>query len=135
MLKSLKGIDRALQLRHQLGARLRALRTARDVTQAVIADRTGASPKYISQLECGQGSPSWEALVTIAHYGFETNLASLMFGVDEAIGTEVQDLSDLLAGRSKEARRDLLRAMELTLRAGTEAAYPAPPGRSSSSRR
>lgn len=73
--------------------------------------------------------------MTLAHYGFGITLASLTFGVDEAVGTEVQDLSDLLAGRSKEARRDLLRAMELTLRAGAGSAPLALPGRSGSSRR
>jgi hypothetical protein len=56
--------------------------------------------------------------VALAHHGFEIRMASLMFGIDEDIGAEVQDLSDLLAGRSKEARRDLLRAVELMLRAG-----------------
>ena len=45
-------------------------------------------------------------------------LAALMFGIDEEIGAEVQDLSEMLAGRPKETRRDLLQAMELMLRAG-----------------
>src|SRR5689334_19016124 len=113
-----KGIDRAVQLRHQLGARIRGLRKTRDLTQQVVADRAAISPKYLSELERGQGSPSWETLVAIAHQGFEIKLASLMFGIDEDVGTEVQDLSDVLAGRPKEARRALLRAMELMLRAG-----------------
>jgi len=49
---------------------------------------------------------------------FEMKLAALMFGIDEDIGAEIQDLSDMLAGRPKETRRDLLQAMELMLRAG-----------------
>ena len=97
---------------------MQALRNARGLKQATIADRTGIGPKYVSQLECGDKSPSWETLVLIAHQGLEVKLASLMFGIDEDIGVEVQDLSDVLAGRPKEARRDLLRAMELMLRAG-----------------
>lgn len=84
----------------------------------MIADRIEVTPKYVSQLECGERSPSWETLMAIAHQGFEIKLATLMFGIDEDIGVEVQELSDLLAGRPKEARRDLLRAMELMLRAG-----------------
>jgi hypothetical protein len=44
-----------------------------------------------------------------------------MFGIDEDMGSEVQDLSDVLAGRPKEARRDLLHAMERVLRAGAGA--------------
>ena len=111
-------VDRATQLRHRLGARIRALRDARGLTQEMIADRIEATQKYVSQLECGQRSPSWETLVALAHQGFEIKLATLMFGIDEDIGGEVQDLSDVLAGRPKEARRDVLHAIELILRAG-----------------
>ena len=111
-------VDRAVQLRHRLGARIRALRDARGLTQEIVADRIEVTPKYVSQLECGQRSPSWETLVAIAHHGFEIRLAALVFGIDEDVGAEVQDLNDMLAGRPKETRRDLLQAMELMLRAG-----------------
>jgi transcriptional regulator with XRE-family HTH domain len=84
----------------------------------MVADRIAVTPKYVSQLECGQRSPSWETLVAIAHQGFEIKLAALMFGIDEDIGVEVQDLGDVLAGLPVEARRDLLHALELVLRAG-----------------
>ena len=112
------GIDRATQLRRRLGARIRALREARGLTQEMIAVRIEATQKYVSQVECGQRSPSWETLVAIAHQGFEIKLATLMFGIDEDLGVEVLDLSDVLAGRPKEARRDVLHAIELILRAG-----------------
>jgi transcriptional regulator with XRE-family HTH domain len=112
------GVDGDAQLRNRLGARIRALRDARGLTQEIIADRIEVTPKYVSQLECGQRSPSWETLVAIAHHGFEIRLAALVFGIDEDIGAEVQDLNDMLAGRPKETRRDLLQAMELMLRAG-----------------
>lgn len=110
--------DPADRLRYHLGARIRALRDARGLTQERFADRIEVTPKYVSQLECGQRSPSWETLTAIAHQGFAIKLAALMFGIDEDIGVEVQDLNDLLAGRPEQARRDLLRAMELMLRAG-----------------
>jgi transcriptional regulator with XRE-family HTH domain len=112
------GVDRAPELRHHLGVRIRALRDARGLTQEMMADRIEVTPKYVSQLELGQRSPSWETLVAIAHHGFEIKLAALMFGIDEDVGAEVQDLSEVLAGRPKDARRDLLHAMELMLRAG-----------------
>src|SRR3954465_268473 len=115
---SCAGSQRAAQLRNRLGARIRALGDGRGLTQEAIADRIEVTPKYVSQLECGQRSPSWETLVAIAHHGFEMKLAALMFGIDEDVGSEVKDLSDMLAGRPKEARRDLLQAMELLLRAG-----------------
>jgi transcriptional regulator with XRE-family HTH domain len=90
-----KDIDRAAL--HRLGARIRALRTARELTQEVLADHIDRSQKYLSELERGQRSPSWETLVAIAHHGFEIKLASLMFGVDEDVGDKAQELSDVLA--------------------------------------
>ena len=113
-----RGAAHVDQVRRQLGSRIRTLRDARDLTQEVIADRIERSAKYVSQLECGQRSPSLETMVAIAHHGFGITLASLMFGIDEEIEVEVQDLSEVLAGRPKEARRDLLHAMRLMLRAG-----------------
>ena len=111
-----KGAARTVQ--HRLGARMQALRTDRDLTQEAVADRVGISQKYLSELERGQKSPSWETLVAIAHKGFDIKLASLMFGIDEDVGAEAKHLHDVLAGRSKEARSDVLRAVELLLRAG-----------------
>jgi transcriptional regulator with XRE-family HTH domain len=113
-----KGAARAAQLRRRLGARIRTLRDDRNLTQEVIAGRIGVSPKYVSQLECGQRSPSWETVVAIAHHGFETKVAALMFGIDEELEVDIQDLVEVLAGRPKEARRDLLEAVRLMLRAG-----------------
>ena len=110
--------DGGFRLRRRFGARVRALRDARGLTQEMIADRIEVTPKYVSQLECGQRSPSWETLVAIAHHGFEIKLAALMFGIDEDIGVAVRDLGDVLAGLPVEARRDLLHALELMLRAG-----------------
>jgi transcriptional regulator with XRE-family HTH domain len=85
----------------------------------MIADRIEATQKYVSQLECGQRSPSWETLAAIAHHGLEIKLATLMFGIDEDLEVEVQNLNDVLAGRPEEVRRDLLHAIELMLRAAT----------------
>lgn len=97
---------------------MQALRADRELTQEVVADRIGISQKYLSELERGQKSPSWETLVAIAHKGFEIKLASLMFGIDEDVGSEAKHITDVLAGRPKEARYDVLRAVELLLRAG-----------------
>ena len=113
-----KGAARAAQLRRRLGARIRALRGDRDLTQEQIASRIGVSPKYVSQIECGQRSPSWETVVAIAHYGFETSVAALMFGIDEDVEVDLRELSEVLAGWPKEARRDFLQAVRLLLRAG-----------------
>jgi transcriptional regulator with XRE-family HTH domain len=104
-------------IQHRLGERMQALRADRDVTQEVLAARIGISQKYLSELERGAKAPSWQVLVAIAHKGFEIKLSALLFGIDEDVGADVKHLNDVLAGRSKEVRYDVLRAVELILRA------------------
>ena len=107
----------AREVQQRVGQRMRKLRKDRDLSQEVMAARIGISQKYLSELERGQKSPSWDTLVDIAHKGFEIKLAALMFGVDEDVGDDAKELSDVLAGRSQEVRYDVLRAVELILRA------------------
>jgi transcriptional regulator with XRE-family HTH domain len=96
---------------------MQRLRKDRKLTQEAVATRCGISQKYLSELERGEKAPSWDTLVAIAHKGFDIRLASLLFGVDEDVGTEAKQLNDVLAGRPKEIRYDVLRAVELLLRA------------------
>jgi transcriptional regulator with XRE-family HTH domain len=107
----------AREVQQRVGQRMRKLRKQRELSQEVMAARIGISQKYLSELERGQKSPSWDTLVDIAHKGFEIKLAALMFGVDEDVGGDAKELSDVLAGRSQEVRYDVLRAVELILRA------------------
>ena len=111
-----KSADRTIQL---LGKRIQALRADRELTQEAVAARIGISQKYLSELERGQKSPAWDKLVAIAHDGFGIKLASLVYGIDDDFGLEAKQLNDVLAGRPKEVRSDVLRAVELLLRAGS----------------
>ena len=76
----IKPVDDAI--RSRLGARILTLRTARNLEQAVLGARVDCTQEYISQLERGERSPSWEILAGLAHKGFEIELAALMFGID-----------------------------------------------------
>lgn len=107
---------RSAQVR--LGERIHDLRHARDLTQDELALRCGISQKYLSELERGEKTPSWETLVALAHRGFGIKLAALMFGVDEEVDSDLRSLDELLAGRPQEVRYDVLRAVRLILRAG-----------------
>jgi transcriptional regulator with XRE-family HTH domain len=102
----------------RLGERIHDLRRARDLTQEALALRCGISQKYLSELERGEKTPSWETLVALAHRGFGIKLAALMFGVDEELEGDLVSLDELLAGRPQEVRYDVLRAVRLILRAG-----------------
>jgi transcriptional regulator with XRE-family HTH domain len=109
-------------IRSRLGARIYALRTARALSQAKLAERLARRRgwKYISTLECGRGSPSVPYLIELAHQGFEIKLASLLFGIDENLDPELQALSEGIAGLPVKIRRGLLRSVELMLRAGAK---------------
>ncbi len=50
----------------ELGARLRARRTALGLTLAQVADESGLSLPYVSNLERGRGNPTLEALRSVA---------------------------------------------------------------------
>src|SRR5436190_19516168 len=95
-------------LQRRLGERFQALRRERELNQEALAQECGISQKYLSELERGEKAPSWETLVAIAHDGFEMTLAALLFGVDEDVAAETRQLDEMLAGRPKEARYELV---------------------------
>ena len=107
---------RAMQRR--LGARIQTLRLAREMTQDDLAGRCGLSQKYVSELERGEKAPSWETLVELAHRGLDVRVATLVYGIDEDVGSDARSLDEVLAGRPAEVRYDVLRAVTLLLRAG-----------------
>jgi transcriptional regulator with XRE-family HTH domain len=111
-----KGAARVVQ--NRLGGRMRALREARGYTQEQLGARVGISQKYLSELERGMKSPSWEILVALAHKGFEIKLAALMFGIDDDAEPQIRSIDELLAGRPDAARGQILRAVELLLKSG-----------------
>lgn len=108
----------ARSVQRRLGDRIQSLRRGRDLTQEDLAHRCGISQKYLSELERGEKSPSWETLVALAHKGFQIQLAALLFGIDEDLGIEATELGEILAGRPQDVRYDVLRAVRLLLRAG-----------------
>lgn len=113
-----KGTARSAQ--EKLGLRMRALREARELTQEQVGERVGISQKYLSELERGMKSPSWEILVSLAHAGFNIKLSALMFGIDDEVPTQVRSVDEQLAGRPEAAREQVLRAVELLLKAGEQ---------------
>lgn len=53
-------------LRQLFGKRVRSLRRLRDLTQEALADSTGLSAEYISRIERGLTSPSFDSIATLA---------------------------------------------------------------------
>jgi transcriptional regulator with XRE-family HTH domain len=50
----------------RLGARIKALRKSRRLSQERLAEKADIAPKYLSRLEVGQQSPSIETLASLA---------------------------------------------------------------------
>ena len=108
----------ARSIQRRLGERIGQLRRSRGWTQDQLAHRCGLSQKYLSELERGEKQPSWDTLVALAHRGFQIKMATLVYAIDEDVSGEVRGLDELLAGRPDEVRYDVLRAVDLLLRAG-----------------
>jgi PAS domain S-box-containing protein len=54
-------------LRRNFGKRLRALRTAKHLTQALLAEAAGISVPYLSNIERGLASPSFDVIARFCH--------------------------------------------------------------------
>ena len=66
------------ELRTQFGRRIRAIRRSRDVTQEKLAEYCDLSPEYISHIERGKASPSFDVIA----------------GLSEELGVEPKALFD-----------------------------------------
>lgn len=53
-------------LKKRFGRRVRSIRAARGLTQEGLAEKAGLSPEYVSQIERGEASPSFETVSSIA---------------------------------------------------------------------
>ncbi len=53
--------------REAVGANVRRLRRTANMSQAVLAERAGLSPAYVSMMERGIANPRLETLAALAH--------------------------------------------------------------------
>ncbi len=67
----------------RLGARIRDMRVAQDLTQARFAGMIGVARTYLNELESGKRIPSLSTLLKITQ-GLGTCLSDLFDGVDSA---------------------------------------------------
>ena len=69
-----------MDIRKQLGARVRALREARDWSQEELAEQAGLHRTYVSAVERGVRNPTVTVMARIAA-ALEVSLAGLVEGV------------------------------------------------------
>jgi transcriptional regulator with XRE-family HTH domain len=90
-----------------VGARIRALREAMDLSLRDLAERSGVSAPMLSQVERGETSPTLSVAARIAA-GLELSLSQLL-RLDEGDGVTVVRASErLLGGRSRGHRYEVL---------------------------
>jgi transcriptional regulator with XRE-family HTH domain len=65
-------------LLERVGARLRALREQRGLTQEQVGERAGYTAKYISEIERGRRDPPLTTIARIAERGIECGLHDLL---------------------------------------------------------
>ena len=62
----MRGLKETSQLREKFGNRVRLLRSDRGLTQEQLAERAGISVDFLSLIERGKNSPSFENLEPLA---------------------------------------------------------------------
>jgi transcriptional regulator with XRE-family HTH domain len=75
-------MDVRLQVLAKLGKRLREMRSARGMSQEVLAQLAGLNRNYVNQVECGRRNVSIVNLVKIAE-ALAVDLAVLIAGISK----------------------------------------------------
>lgn len=85
------------------GKRIAEIRLSHNVTQEVLADRLGVSPKHISHTECGTSSLSLKNLIEFCNI-FDCSLDYIILGKSEdSILTKLPDeIADILYTGTKQ---------------------------------
>ena len=87
-----------------LGRRARAIRTDRGWTLREVAERSGLSPRFLVQLEAGQGNISVRRLADVAR-ALDTTPAALLSGMDDGSQRVVALLGLRGAGKTTVGRK------------------------------
>ncbi|AKJ05138.1 helix-turn-helix protein [Archangium gephyra] len=87
------------QLHLRFGTHLRRLRTAQQLTQEQLAERSGLSVDAIRRIERGAFSPSLETLAKLTE-GLDVSLKTLFQTFEREKSDRVAELCDFLSNRS-----------------------------------
>lgn len=90
---------------HQLGRRIKQIRTQQNMSQAALAELIGCSSPFISYLENGTKTPSLEMLVNIANALCVTTDQLLAECLQYNRQTALSEYSELLRGCTDYERR------------------------------
>lgn len=100
----------AADVSRRLGARLRALREARGLTQEQLGEEAGITWHFVSSIERARKGATTETLAKLAA-ALDITLSELFVGVDKPLPRETKRLETALAGKSPDAQRRILRIL------------------------
>ena len=90
-----------------LGARLKAARKERDLTQERLAELSGLSARHIANIEKGDVNPSFEALRTLVKT-LGVSFDSIFDPADEQVEAEIQEIAGLYRACPEQGQRLIL---------------------------
>ena len=98
---------------NRVGKRIQETRQRRGMTQSELAQKLSMTPKYISNLECGEKKPTLETFVAISN-ALQIDANTLLVDVlDTSDEIKCSALWEILLTFPPEKRQKLLRIMEL----------------------
>ena len=93
-----------------LGARLKAARKERDLTQERLAELSGRSARHIAKIEKGDVNPSVEALFTLVK-ALGVSFDSIFDPASEQVEAEIQEIAGLYRACPEQGQRLILAAV------------------------
>lgn len=103
----------------KIGKRIQDVRKARGLTQSDLAAKVDITPKYLSNIECGDKVPKFETFVAIAN-ALEVDANTLLVDVLQVssaiIGSEI---SQKLSALSPAEQRRLKRVLDVMIEEAT----------------
>ena len=93
-----------------LGARLKAARKERDLTQERLAELSGRSARHIAKIEKGEVNPSFEALSTLVK-ALGVSFDSIFDPASEQVEAEIQEIAGLYRACPEQGQRLILAAI------------------------
>ena len=98
-----------------IGSRIRSARQSRGWTQAVLAQKTGLTTKYLSNVECGEKLPKFETFILIT-YALGVDANSLLVDVlDVSPSIVATKLEQKLVNLPPQRQKRLLHIIDLMI--------------------
>jgi transcriptional regulator with XRE-family HTH domain len=111
----------------RLGRRVRQLRRAAGLTQEQLAERAGITWHYVSAIERGARSATFDTLLSLSS-ALGVTLSELVLDVERPSSRELTRVETAVAGQPAAARRAILDLVQCALRVSVAAEATAPYG-------